>query len=84
MSATEAIAALDGLRPGQIRAVAMCLWAKDPPAFFRAVKAARTPVPVPELPAYTEPPGMAHCAPGDCTCGGHVDAAGVFHAAGAR
>jgi hypothetical protein len=28
------------------------------------------------LPAYAEPPGIAHCGPGACTCGARVDAAG--------
>lgn len=33
-------------------------------------------------PAYEEPPGTGHCGPGCCTCGGTVDARGVFHPAG--
>lgn len=35
----------------------------------------------PALPPYAEVPGIAHCAPGSCTCGGHVTADGVFHPA---
>lgn len=28
------------------------------------------------MPAYTEPPGITHCPPGHCTCGGTTECAG--------
>ena len=72
MNGKDLEATLTRLRPTQMKDALRRVWAMDPDVFLRALGATLADHGDPLPPVIT---GI--CGPGACTCGAHVDAAGV-------